>query len=71
MRWSHIEANWEEFRPLVGRPWFRLTAEDLDQINGQRDMLAWRIVERYGLSHVDAAREIDAWTWLVRAPRVA
>jgi uncharacterized protein YjbJ (UPF0337 family) len=71
MTWTDIEANWEVFQPLVRRHWFRLTPEDLEQISGHRDMLAWRIAERYGLSQRDALREIEAWTWLVRAPRVA
>jgi uncharacterized protein YjbJ (UPF0337 family) len=41
--------------------WARLTDDQLDRINGQRDKLAWKIQEVYGTSRENAEMQITAF----------
>jgi len=70
MTWNDVEKNWQQFQPLVRRHWFRLSEADIAAVKGKRELLTRRIVERYGMSAADAEREIEAWVWMVKAPRV-
>jgi uncharacterized protein YjbJ (UPF0337 family) len=65
--WNEISEKWEVLKPRLRRHWYRLTNDDLASINGEREILIERLEERYGFSREHAEREVDAWTWLVRA----
>ena len=45
----------------VKEQWGRLTDDDLDVINGNRDQLEGLIQERYGYAKDQARTEIDNW----------
>jgi uncharacterized protein YjbJ (UPF0337 family) len=70
MTWDEISGNWRVLKPRMHRHWYRLTNDDVASINGEREILIRRLEERYGFSREHAEREVDAWTWLVRMPRV-
>jgi uncharacterized protein YjbJ (UPF0337 family) len=40
MDWDRIEGNWKQFRGKVKEKWGKLTDDDLDVIEGNRDQLA-------------------------------
>ena len=59
--WDQIAGNWKQFRGEVRKQWGKLTDDDLEQIRGERDKLAGKIQERYGLAKEDVNRQLDEW----------
>lgn len=41
-----IKGNWKQFKGKVQEQWGKLTNDDLDVVNGQREQLVGRIQER-------------------------
>lgn len=41
--------------------WGKLTDDDIDVINGQRDQLIGVVQERYGMAKEEAQRQVDDW----------
>ncbi|TIX48694.1 MAG: CsbD family protein, partial [Mesorhizobium sp.] len=50
------------FKGQAKEQWGDLTDDDLDRIEGNRDQLAGRIQERYGIAKEEAERQIDDWS---------
>lgn len=61
MNWDQVAGSWKQFRGRVQEQWGRLTDDDLDVIDGQREQLAGMIQERYGMAREEADREIQEW----------
>ena len=61
MNWERIEGNWQQVRGRVKQKWGRLTDDQIAVINGQREILAGKIREAYGLGKEETEREISAW----------
>jgi uncharacterized protein YjbJ (UPF0337 family) len=59
--WDQIAGSWKELRGQVRTQWGKLTDDDLELVKGQRDVLAGRIQQRYGIAKEDANRQIDEW----------
>jgi uncharacterized protein YjbJ (UPF0337 family) len=62
MNADQIKGKWKQVKGSVKTKWGKLTDDDLDVINGQRDQLIGRIQERYGIAKDDAQRQVDAWS---------
>lgn len=55
-----LEGNWKQLRGQIKEWWGQLTDDELDQIEGRRDMLAGKLQEHYGYTREqaeDAIRE--------------
>ena len=59
--WDKVAGSWKEFRGQVQKQWGKLTDDDLDQIKGQRDILAGRIQQKYGVAREEAEQQLDQW----------
>ena len=59
MNENTIKGNWEQVKGNVQKKWGELTNDELDQINGDRKILAGKIQEKYGRAVDEAEREID------------
>jgi uncharacterized protein YjbJ (UPF0337 family) len=59
--WDQIAGSWKEVRGQVRTQWGKLTDDDLEMAKGQRDVLAGRIQQRYGIAREEANRQIDEW----------
>jgi uncharacterized protein YjbJ (UPF0337 family) len=59
--WDRMSANWAHWRGRVHERWSRLTDADLMAIAGNRDRLADRIRESYGLTPAEAQRQLTTW----------
>ena len=59
--WDQIAGNWKQATGQVRKQWGKLTDDDMEQIKGQRDIMAGKIQERYGVAKEDANRQIDEW----------
>ena len=57
-----IEGNWKQFKGKVQQKWGELNlGNELDEVEGRRDVLLGKIQEAYGKSRDDAERELKLW----------
>jgi uncharacterized protein YjbJ (UPF0337 family) len=58
MNRNFMEGNWKKLKGHVQREWGKLTDDNLDVIAGNRDVLAGRLQEAYGITQDEAERQI-------------
>jgi len=61
MNWERIEGDWMQFKGHVKKQWGKLTDDQVDVINGQRDILAGKLREAYGIGKDEAEQQIHDW----------
>lgn len=61
MNWDVIEGKWKQFKGEAQVQWGKLTDDDLDRIEGNRDKLVGAIQERYGIEKDEAEKQVDAF----------
>tara|TARA_B100000123_G_scaffold256786_1_gene220202 strand:- start:1157 stop:1516 length:360 start_codon:yes stop_codon:yes gene_type:complete len=61
MNWDQIAGRWKQVRGHVKREWGRLTEDDVDRVDGQREKLVGLIQEAYGIEREEADRQIRNW----------
>ena len=61
MTWDQMKSKWMQMRGPLRHRWGRLTEEDLDVINGQRDIFISRVEERYSIDRTEAQQRIEEW----------
>lgn len=57
---NDFKGKWSQFKGEVKRKWGKLTDDDLDVIEGDREKLIGKIQERHNISREEAEREVDA-----------
>nr|WP_300004912.1 CsbD family protein [Tissierella sp.] len=58
-----LKGNWKQFKGKAKKQWGKLTDDDLDIVEGNADILAGKIQERYGISKDEAKKQIDEHKW--------
>lgn len=58
-----FEGNWKQFKGKAKKQWGKLTDDDLDVVEGNADILAGKIQERYGITKDEAKKQIDEYEW--------
>jgi uncharacterized protein YjbJ (UPF0337 family) len=56
-----IKNQWSRLKPKTLALWRRLSAEDVEAIEGDRDRLVAAIGGRYGYDSSRAAKAVDEW----------
>jgi uncharacterized protein YjbJ (UPF0337 family) len=59
--WDIVAGKWKQAKGEIQKQWGKLTEDDIDQIQGEREKLMGRLQERYGMTKEEANREIDRW----------
>jgi uncharacterized protein YjbJ (UPF0337 family) len=59
--WDQIAGKWKQLKGDVRTRWGKLTDDEVEEIAGQRDKLAGKIQERYGVAKEEANRQVDEW----------
>ena len=65
MNHDRLQGNWKQFKGKVREKWGKLTDDQLDVINGRREILAGKIQELYGVSKDEAERQIREWERMI------
>jgi len=65
--WEQVAGKWKQVRGEAKKKWGRLTDNELMQINGDREILAGKIQEKYGIAKEDAHKQIDEWVAKLKA----
>jgi uncharacterized protein YjbJ (UPF0337 family) len=61
MNWETLKGNWTQLRGRVRMQWGKLTDDQLDVIEGRRDVLLGKLQEAYGVTEEEADRQVQAW----------
>jgi uncharacterized protein YjbJ (UPF0337 family) len=61
MNWDQTEGKWKQLKGSVKEHWGKLTDDDLTVIGGNRDRLAGKVQERYGIAKEEAQKRVDEW----------
>lgn len=61
MNWDQVKGKWKQFTGDIKKRWGKLTDDDLDRVEGNREKLEGRIQERYGVAKEDAEKQVDEW----------
>ncbi|WP_119071788.1 CsbD family protein [Aggregatilinea lenta] len=59
--WDRIKGNWKQAKGEVQKQWGKLTDDDMDVIEGEREKLSGQIQARYGIAKDEADRQINDW----------
>ncbi len=62
MHKEQFTGKWRQLRGRVKAEWGKLTDDELDQIEGNYDMLVGKIVEKYGQTREQVERRLDSFT---------
>jgi len=61
MNWERIHENWRHYKGNARRHWAKLSEEQLEVIAGNREQLAEKIREVYGVSPETAEKQLASW----------
>jgi uncharacterized protein YjbJ (UPF0337 family) len=65
--WEQIAGKWKQVKGKAKKQWGKLTDDELMQIDGNRDVLAGKIQEKYGIAQEEAQQQIDEWAAQLKA----
>ena len=54
-----LKGQWTHLKGQVRKRWGKLTDDEIDQIQGDAEILMGKLQERYGYTRDQAQREID------------
>jgi uncharacterized protein YjbJ (UPF0337 family) len=61
MNTDTLKGKWNQLKGNIRKQWGKLTDDDVDQIQGDSEILLGRIQERYGRTKEEAQQEIERW----------
>jgi len=56
-----FKGQWMQLKGQLRRQWGKLTDDDVDQIQGNAEIMIGKLQERYGYSRDEAEREWERW----------
>lgn len=62
MNQETLKGEWSQLKGLVRKRWGKITADDLDQIQGDREILVGMLQERYGRTREQVERWFGDWS---------
>ena len=61
VNWDQVKGNWTQFKGHLRQQWGKLTDDEIDQIEGQREVLIGKLQERYGIAREEAEKQVKAF----------
>lgn len=61
MNKDQIIGNWEQVKGSVRKEWGKLTDDHVAQIKGNRQKLAGKVQEAYGIAREEAEEQVKKW----------
>lgn len=56
-----LKGRWKQIKGEIQKQWGKLTDDELDEIEGNREKLIGKIQEKYGYTKERAQMEVDSW----------
>jgi uncharacterized protein YjbJ (UPF0337 family) len=63
-----LKGQWTQLKGQLRKQWGKLTDDEVDQIQGNAEILMGKLQERYGYSREQAEQEIERWEVERKAP---
>jgi uncharacterized protein YjbJ (UPF0337 family) len=57
--WGKLKGAWTQSKGAFQIHWAKLTDDDMQEIDGRREILVGKIQTRYGVSREEAERQVD------------
>jgi uncharacterized protein YjbJ (UPF0337 family) len=57
-----FKGKWKQVKGETQKQWGKLTNDDMDVIDGERDKLIGKLQERYGYAKDEAEKEYHKWS---------
>jgi len=70
MNEDRVQGKWKQMKGALKSRWGKLTDDDLDVIEGQKDQLVGKVQERYGIAKDEAQKQVDEWNRVNRDAEV-
>lgn len=61
MAWDIVSDRWGQLKGGVRARWAALTEDDVRTLDGKRERLVSKLVERYGVLEGEAERQVEEW----------
>jgi uncharacterized protein YjbJ (UPF0337 family) len=61
MNKDQIMGNWEQLKGNVVKQWGKLTDDNVAEIKGDRQLLAGKVQEAYGIAKEEAEAQVKKW----------
>ncbi|MGX9981589.1 CsbD family protein [Methylobacterium fujisawaense] len=61
MKWDRIETNWQAAKGIIKKTWGKLTDNDIDIIDGDRERLGGKLQALYVDEKDQVRREVEQW----------
>jgi uncharacterized protein YjbJ (UPF0337 family) len=65
MNWDVLSGKWSEIEGGIRSRWSKLTDDDVHMLEGKREHLVGKLVERYGVVVDEAEKQADEWAHAV------
>ncbi|WP_040211076.1 CsbD family protein [Clostridium polynesiense] len=56
-----LKGKWNQYKGEAKKKWGQFTDDEIDQLNGEKDIIIGKIQEKYGKSKDEAEREFNDW----------
>ncbi|HEV7732760.1 MAG TPA: CsbD family protein [Candidatus Binatia bacterium] len=61
MNTDTLKGQWQQVKGNVRKQWGKLTDDDMDVIQGDSEILAGKLQERYGRTKEQVKADLDTW----------
>jgi uncharacterized protein YjbJ (UPF0337 family) len=61
MTWDALKADWTQLRGRIRMQWGKLTDDQLNVIEGRREVLLGKLQDAYGITAEEADRQVSKW----------
>ena len=62
MNKEELKGKWTQLKGSIKSRWGKLTDDDIQRIEGDRDKLVGKVQEKYGQSREEAEKQVDEFT---------
>ena len=61
MNQAMLKGQWLQIKGQVRKQWGKLTDDEIDQVQGDAEILLGKLQQRYGYSREQAEQELERW----------
>jgi uncharacterized protein YjbJ (UPF0337 family) len=61
MNQATLKGQWLQIKGQVRKQWGKLTDDEIDQVQGDAEILLGKLQQRYGYSREQAEQELERW----------
>ncbi|MFA7534987.1 MAG: CsbD family protein [Desulfuromonadales bacterium] len=62
MNKEELKGKWNQLKGSIKSRWGKLSDDDIQRIEGEKDKLVGKVQEKYGRSREEAEKEVDDFT---------